>query len=243
MEYIKVFTTSFQNELVQRLKSEDVIRMYVEGKSPNYTDSDFKDTIFEVDGLPKINIENSDLENARILYESLRGINRTLASDPRLWTWLAHVPFMQYMSKRWPVPIEKTEEKQEEHIIRHWFIESQGANAYTRHGIAVLWWGADVSYDPERDDPFELTRELFSMLDYTRTLFGTLGRSKIFTHAFLEFVIDNPELFHSQKEAKIRFLMRRLNYSGSYMVIPSLSKEEIRKILDQYKIAVEKITG
>jgi len=142
------------------------------------------------------------------------------------------------MKKRWPIE-NQPNEKKGGYIIEHWFLSGAGASNLARHGLAMLWWGAHVTYDQERSDPFELTREFFSMLDYTRTILtGTQGRSRIFTHALLEFVIENPKLFESQKEAKIRFLMRKSNFFGGYKVLPALSKIEIKDMFKQHKTAL-----
>ncbi len=242
MEHIKVYTTSFLEKLGQRLQgeSEEVIRGYIEGRSPSCSVSDTKDTILEINDFPELDAEKGEFENAQVLYEALMGMDRILASDQRLWAWLAHVPFMKYMAKRWPVP-DQSPDKQAGYILRYWFVGTQSSSSYMRHGIAKLWWGAHMTHDSERDNPFELTGELFSMEDYTRTLFGKLGRSDKIVHAILEFVVENPELFGSHKEARIRFIMRRLNFTGGYKVLPSLLKSEIKKLLENYKNDIEKI--
>lgn len=242
MERIKVFTTSYINQLGQRLQSEEVVAGYIQGKAPNHSASDTKNTLLEVESFLKLSIDNGDFENARILYEMLKGIDPTLASDQRLWAWLAHVPFMEYMAKRWPVD-KQSKEKRAGYIVGHWFVKTQASTSYMRHGIAMLWWGAYSTYSSERDDPFELTKEFFSMQDYTRTLFGSLGRSDKFIRVLLEYVVENPDLFDAHKEARIRFLMRRLNYAGGYKIIPDLSVAEIKKLINQYKSAAEKIVN
>lgn len=241
MERIKVYTTHFIDQLSQRLQNKDVVNLYETGQPPVCSVSDTKNTILEIQAFPKLDMEKGEFENAKILYESLIGMNRTMASDQRLWAWLAHAPFMDYMSKRWPVSAQ-SEDKKAAYIARHWFVMTQASTSYMRHGIAMLWWGTHVTYDPKRDDPFELTKELFSMQDYTRTIFGLLGRSDNFTRAVLEFVVEDLELFKSNKEAKVRFLMRKLNYASGYKVLPGLSKDEIKKLLGQYKEAIAKVT-
>lgn len=242
MERIKVFSTTYINQLGQRLQSKETVAGYVEGRAPNFSSSDTKDTVIEVDTFPILTVANGDYENARLLFEMLKGIDRTLASDQRLWAWLAHVPFMKYMGERWPVG-EQPGDKRSGYILGHWFVKTQASTSYMRHGIAMLWWGAFTTYSPERDDPFELTREFFSMQDYTRTIFGSLGRSDKFSRALLEYVVENPDLFSAHKEARIRFLMRRLNYAGGYKIIPNLSMPDIKKLIDHYKDAVGDINS
>src|SRR3990167_4479056 len=194
MERIKVFTTTFLDQLGQRLQSKEIINGYVEGRAPNYSNSDTKDTLIEIDVFPKLAADKEEFENAQILYESMRDLDRTMASDQRLWAWLAHVPFMEYMAKRWPVE-DQPKEKRARYIAQHWYVSTQTTTAYLRHGIALLWWGAHITYDEKRGDPFELTREFFALYEYTRQLDGSLGKSDSFVHVLLDFISNNPKYF------------------------------------------------
>ena len=232
MERIKVFTTPFLQRLGQRLQSEDVIRGYVAGKAPSFSASDIKDTILEIEELPKLDADLTAFENARALYESLRGLDRTMASDQRLWAWLAHVPFMDYMAKRWPVE-DQPKEKRARYIAQHWFVSTQTTTAYLRHGIALLWWGAHITYDEKRGDPFELTREFFALYEYTRQLDGSLGKSDSFVHVLLDFISNNPKYFEQFKEDKVRALMRRLNFVGAYRILPALDDKNLRNVFEE----------
>lgn len=232
MERIKVFTTPFLQRLGQRLQSEDVIRGYIAGKAPSFSASDIKDTILEIEALPKLDVNLSKFENARILYESLRNMDCTMASDQRLWAWLAHVPFMGYMAKRWPVA-DQPKEKRAQYIAQHWFVGTQTGRSYLRHGIASLWWGTHMTYDENRDDPFELTREFFEFYRYTNILDGSLGKSDSFMHSLLDFILNNSEYFAASKEKKVDALMRRLNFVGAYRILPALAEKNLRNILKE----------
>lgn len=231
MEHIKVFTSKFLQRLGQQLQSEEVIHRYITGKSPNFTASDAKDTVIEIDALSKLDVNLSKFENAKILYEALRDIDRTMASDQRLWAWLAHVPFMDYMAKRWPV-VDQPKEKRAQYITQHWFVNTQTGRNYLRHGIASLWWGAHMTYDEKRDDPFELTREFFEFYRYTNILDGSLGKSDSFMHVLLDFILSNSEYFAQSKQEKVDALMRRLNFIGAYRILPALDEKSLRTILE-----------
>lgn len=232
MERIKVFTTPFLQRLGQRLQSEDVICGYVAGRTPSFSASDIKDTILEIDAFPNLDADLTAFENAQALYESLHGLDRTMASDQRLWAWLAHVPFMDYMAKRWPVA-DQQEEKRSRYIAQHWFVSTQTTTAYLRHGIALLWWGAHITYDEKREDPFELTREFFALYEYTRGLEGSLGKSDSFVHVLLDFISNNPKYFEQFKEDKVRMLMHRLNLVGAYRIIPALNEDDLRILFNE----------
>lgn len=176
-----------------------------------------------------------DLENAIAFYEELKTMSPTQATDHRLWAYLCHVPFMDFLRKR--RPIEKQDEKQRvRFVLDHWFVENPGPAAFKSNDIYLFWWGPHITYDKDRQDPFELTKELFSMLDYTRHLLpGYQGRSRQFTHAVLEYVMENEALFSKNKEAKVRFVMRKLNFIAGYRALATLTKNEIKDLVGKYR--------
>lgn len=184
---------------------------------------------------PELPGKTNDLENAIAFYEELKNMTPTQATDHRLWAYYCHGPFMEFLRKR--RPIEKQEEKQRvRFVLDHWFVENPGPAAFKSNDIFLFWWGPYITYDKDREDPFELTRELFSMLDYTRHLLpGYQGRSRQFTHAVLEFVIENDGLFSKNKEAKVRFIMRKLNFIAGYRALATLSKQDIKDLIGKYR--------
>lgn len=246
MEPQKIFKSEFINGLIAKLSRNENTNSYL------------KDNFLFPDSsvLPNLRISspaeiklilpddkgNHDFENSVLLFEGYKSLTPTEATDGRLWTYLAHVDFWKYMQTRWSVE-NKSEDKRGEFVLEHWFLNpSNAVNLTRRHGISLLWWGAYMTHDPEREYPFELTEELFSMLDYASTLIsGSQGRNRNFTNAILEFVIENKDLFSNYKEARVRLLMRKVNYSGGYKILPSLSKKEIKQICETYKNDLEKV--
>lgn len=246
MAFLKVFRQNYIDSLIRQLSGGRGYELYDLGEPIPFEETDVltnnKITILE-DVALNIPDENKkyDFENAVLIYEYLKDLDPTIASDTRLWTYLSHVPFWDYTKKRWPTR-DSGAHNTGEHILTHWFIRDLNARSIADHGIARLWWGAYMTYDENREDKYELTRELFSMLDYTRTLFeGSLGRNKNFFHAFLEYTIENKDLFKKYKEGKIRSFMRKMNFVAGYNAITSLSIEEIKKNISKYedKVIVE----
>lgn len=184
---------------------------------------------------PRLPEKSFDFENAKLLFEAWKEMDPTQATDPRLWAYLCHVPFMAFLRKRRPV--EKQEPgKRVNFILDHWFVENPGPGALQRNDVFLFWWGPHITYDSSRRDPFELTKELFSMLDYTRHLLpGYQGRVREFTHAVLEFVMDNPKMFAEFKEAKVRFIMRKLNFMAGYRMLSSLTKKDIKTLINGFR--------
>lgn len=180
-----------------------------------------------------------DYENSRIIFEAYKGLTPVQATDSRMWAYLSHITYWEYMRARRPIEEQPTN-KRVDYILNHWFIQRPSAEAFLRHDISLLWWVAYLTYNEARKNPYELTQETFSMLDYTRHLLpGTQGRNRDFTHALLEYVLENKDLFKDYKETKVRFLMRRANQIAGYKVFPGLPKSEIKGLFDGYKKEIE----
>ena len=239
-----IFKSHYVSELMRDIKNGINVHMY-SGEAVPISNSDTIQNIkIEAPESLKIIIpktrNNYDVENAISLYESYKDLNRTQASDIRFWTYLSHTSYWKYLQKRWP--LKNDEEINKRTILQHWFINGLSAKNLTRHGVSSLWWGSHATYVKDRKDPFELTKEFFSMLDYTRHLLsGNLGRNENYVHALLEFVVENPKLFSKFKEKKIRHIMRVMNFTAGYSLLGSLSKEEIKKLLKEQEKELLKI--
>lgn len=238
----RIFKNAYTEKLKRTLTEPGQLDRYLNGdvehpESETWIKRDLKDVT--ASGLsfrdPELPNRTCDLENAIMFFEELKNMTPTQATDHRLWAYLCHVPFMDFLRKR--RPIEKIDPKQRvQFVLDHWFVENPGPGAFKANDIYLFWWGPYITYDKDREDPFELTHELFSMLDYTRHLLpGYQGRSRQFTHAFLEFVIDSPDLFAKNKEAKVRFIMRKLNFIAGYRALATLTKQEIKDLIGKYR--------
>jgi len=180
-----------------------------------------------------------DAINAKILYSSLNQLNCVQAADLRLWGFLAHETFWEYMRERWPVEhVESNNEGVPESRIRriknrYFFGESRG-KAYTRQGIARLWWSGYLTYDASnRNDPFEYTHMLFEKQDlFVAATERSLGRNKTLVLASLK-VLKGQNL----KRKQVRLFYEKLNQAGGLVVLDALDDkaalELCKRILDK----------
>jgi hypothetical protein len=249
MAYQKFFRYAYIEELKNDVTEHGKLDGYIKGEFKYSADEVLENRNIVVPDRIKLTMpekgDSHDFENARSIYEAYKKMTRTEASDTRIWTYLSHITFHDYMRKRCPVEAWPEEgKKKKKYILEHWFLNGLNSRTLTRQNIAMLWWGAHLTYDPQRKNPYELTEELFSMLDYTRTLLSLVqGRNNNFTRALLEYVVENKKLFERAKESKIRLLTKKLNYRGGYTLMPTLNKEEIKKILNSYRSEIKEITG
>ncbi len=117
------------------------------------------------DEAPILNPEN-DPENAIRLFEYLSQIDKTAASDPRLWAYLAHVTFCDYAIKRWGVDRKDEPEK----IVSQHLFTNGDARTLRRHAIARLWWATKLTVAPWEENPFFEPLKKDDRYYYTRIL-------------------------------------------------------------------------
>jgi hypothetical protein len=140
------------------------------------------------------------------------------------------------MRQRWPLErFTGDEEKGVRFITRRYFVAQNESRALLRNGMARLWWTAHLSYDPERDNPYELTVVLLSLLDITQQLLErNMGRAPAVAFGFLNFLVENKEALlggGDHKRVRIRKLAAFLNMCGGVRVLDCLTQTEIMKVL------------
>lgn len=233
-----IFTSSALIKIKEELRGRRNIKKYLNEKfviAP-------RDTVESSSKVPTKKVFLSDppgggkrdsAENAIKLFEAYSSLTPEDASDERFWTYLTHSDFFDYMKKRTDVEAQK-EEKRGKYILDHWFVDPVSPASLMNNDISRLWWVVFLTKTKNEEDPYVLTREVFSMLDYTTHLLpGTQGRNETIRFAVLEFVVENPALFSKDKEAKVRLIMRKLNLRGGYSALSSLDLSQIKSLLKE----------
>ena len=186
-----------------------------------------------------------DVENAKRLHKALPNLSPVQARDPRLWARLAHVEFWSYMRKRWDASKHASKTAKEATYIRtHYFVAQSASRALVRHGIARLWWYAKVTHDAERNNPYELTHVLLSMLDITQQILErSYGRAPTVAAGFLDFLLQNKKKLlatGNDNRIRIRHLAKHLNLRGGYSILDCLTKQDVITLLDNEYELIEK---
>lgn len=130
------------------------------------TENPFIDSKIEIDDFELITSEEhppaTDCFNAIRLYENMKDISESQASDRRLWISLAFGKFYNYMQYRWPV---EDKSKAMNNIKRRWLFPYTSRRSLFVNGIARLWWFAHFTIDESMENPYELTEMLFNKFD------------------------------------------------------------------------------
>jgi hypothetical protein len=191
----------------------------------------------DVKELPELIVPTSDselfeLENTVILHSALRNLNRSQAADDRLWSWLAHGPYWQYMRKRWPI----SEESNKVNYVReHYFLG--GARSLVRHGLARLWWFGQATYMPEAADPYVLTKLLLETTDARQSIMERqFWRNQRILHPFLRRIAhwrDRKIDMYTPRE-RFRGLCKMMNLVGGASVLDALAAKDIGDLVDRF---------
>ena len=175
-----------------------------------------------------------EIENTKIIYEAFRGLTPTQASDPRLWTYLTHVTFWEYMQKRWPVT-EQALGKKQNYIKERYLLPTANLRTLTHNGISRLWWFGYLTYDENRENPWELTETLLKGTDLpTSLLERAIGTNRNIRNGVLEFFCENPALITSKS---VQEILKMLNLVGGVKNLPFLDANEIKEIMNKLKKA------
>lgn len=183
--------------------------------------------------------ENFDIDNSISLYQEYSTLNETQASDARLWVYLTHVRFWDYMRKRWPA--EKFEDdkmedydkdkllnQQAEFILWRYHLKTPNRRRLLRNGISRLWWYAHLTHDSKKSDPFELTRVLLTHQDKAQNLLErSLGSNTKVLKTILEYLKNNP---HMSRE-EVREAIKEINLVGGVKNLHLLNEAELISII------------
>jgi hypothetical protein len=108
-----------------------------------------KDTEFDEDLFSQLDLKKGgaqDASNAKIIYESLKGLTPYSARDSRVWTYLAHTSGRKFAHRG--ISDIDDQEKKIEAINKEFFIKGNDARSYhSRHSLSKLWWAAHMCFN------------------------------------------------------------------------------------------------
>jgi hypothetical protein len=230
---LRVFLSGYVDKLYRDVAATNNFENYKLSRFPYEEKFPKGGTEIFIDSTLKLDAARSEFENCKILYEGLKSLNATQASDERLWTYLTHVTFWDYMKERWPVGDSLGRVKD------RYFLRTMSIETLTRNGIARLWWYAHLTYDAGRANPYELTEVLLSRADLSVGITErALGSNPNIRTAVLEFLKNNPVI--ASNEDKTRDLIKGLNLVGGVRNLPFLEESEIIAVLEKVKINLER---
>nr|WP_232337103.1 DUF6339 family protein [Lysinibacillus timonensis] len=183
----------------------------------------------------------SDFENVKVIYEALRHLTVSQATQEKLWAGLSHVQMRDFVYYRLENELNKKNDKR---IFSAMFYKYNVKRSIFIHIIARLWWVGYMTYDEENtENPYWLT-EFFCSADFSArsTVFfsSNFTSNKAVTKGILKALITLRDEGVQIKREHFIESTKYLNISGGAMVLDLLNEDEVKEIVEK---RVRKVFG
>lgn len=186
-----------------------------------------KETAYEIDdfvlemGQPDGKEPLTDAENAQRVYNHMKALSDSQASDERIWIAYTLQEQLDYMKYRW-----KTTSSQD--MLNRYFFNYSKNRSLFRNGMSRLWWIGRMTYDEKREDPFELTKFLCNHQDFIETICGrSTFNNPIVQKATLNALYDVLYDRKADNREIIREIAKYVNLLSGTYILDMLSYQEI----------------
>lgn len=183
----------------------------------------------------------TDFENVQRVYNSLKFLSDSQASDERLWAGLCINHFWKYTQYRWDIISKCTIDN----IKQHFFFGYGARRSLTRNALSRLWWIGRLTYDKSRKDPYELTRFVCESSDYImHILERNTSNNLMIIRAFLSALLMARNEGCKINTNTVGELSKYLNLLGGTYILDCLPESKIyNKILNKARSLCRKDIG
>lgn len=180
-----------------------------------------------------------DIANAPAVFEYIGLQDRSNASDPRLWTFLAFSTYRAYMEERWPLDAKSASWKNR--VRDRWLLRSATRGRLIRHGIARLWWVTDLTVDTKCEhplskatgDPYAYTTAVFQNEDRINALFD---REAGAITSVMRSVLEHADKDSSyQRDSHVRAVMKELTLTMGFRDLGVLSPADLDALIEEVR--------
>ena len=184
-----------------------------------------RDTSMEIEefslDMSSDNPVSTDVENIRRVYNHMKGLTESQASDERIWVAYTLSEQIDYMRYRW-MP------KSGEDKADRFFFNNTSKRSLFRNGIARLWWIGYHTYDASRVDPYELTAFVCRDQDFINNVLDIgFANNATITKAVLAALLDAEKAGIKVERELVRSISQYVNLLGGIYVLDCLTFDEI----------------
>ncbi len=187
--------------------------------------------------------EAAEVDNAKILYSSMKNLSDSDATDERLWAGLSHGVLGDFMQSHIKKSMEdNSRSKWNSNLIlnRYFYNDKNGTKrSIYINSLSKLWWIGRLTYDSSREDNPYASLELFRTA-FSHKLVNTFS-SNFMANPSIRFALFDTALQLKEQGVEIKGdtmipLLKHLNELGGSMVLDLFSREELRNKLDQFTV-------
>ncbi|MCA1054301.1 hypothetical protein LCM10_04815 [Rossellomorea aquimaris] len=177
----------------------------------------------------------SDLENVKVIYESLKHLTVSQATQERLWAGLSHLQLRDFSFYRLKKDFENENDKR---INTSLFFKNGNKRSLFVHILARLWWVGYMTYDESSEnEPYRLT-EFFCEKDFSARCVvffsSNFTSNKNITRGILKSLLKLKECGVSIKRDHFVQATKYLNVVGGAMILDMLNVDEVEEMIDKY---------
>ena len=175
---------------------------------------------FELD-MSKEKATATDVENIKRVYNHLKGLTESQASDERIWVAFTLSEALEYMKYRW-MPKDDTDK------LDRFFFNNTTKRSLFRNGMARLWWIGYHTYDARRSNPYELTEFICRDQDFINNLLDIgFASNPMISKASIAVLLDAEKSGKTIDRDVVRDISQYINLLGGTYILDCLSYDEI----------------
>ena len=185
--------------------------------------------------------QNFDAKNAVILHKAMKDLLPIQAREEKLWSYLTHTKYLNYMINRWPMKNDAEKGKNVSRIASRYFFQGKTENKiktgtvpYVRNGLSRLWWAGYIVYDEELENPYEYINELFVSQDmFVGLCERDIAKNKEVVIAILKAVRKYSIKDIPKNTELVRNILKDINMSAGLIMFDALTNDEIQNNVDK----------
>lgn len=192
-------------------------------------DNLIKETPYEINDFtlvtsqPKGKEALTDGENIQRVYNNMKHLSDSQASDERIWVAYTLHEQLSYMKYRW-------KSTNEEGMLNRYFFNYHIQRSLFRNGMARLWWIGRMTYDKTAEDPYELTKFICKDQDFMENIFGrNIFNNPTIQRATLRAIYDADKQGIKIDRKSIRGISKYLNLLGGTYLVDMFNYDEIHE--------------
>lgn len=239
MEYTKnMFTTEALEKLISCVKNDFAsYEHYYDSGEEFISEMFLNNTHYMENGiinlkLPELNSNNTwqaSLDNSKKLHQAFMNAeyDRAILMDERFWVWLSHTKYYTYMTERWGMDSKNNRGR----VLNRYFFNSSPER---RHALAHLLWFAEMTYDKNRSDQYELTRVAFEYADPSSYIFErNIGRNPKVIKAAMQVILENEENPNIKKRSFHLKYAKEVNSIAAVLLLDEVPFDELVTLLSE----------
>lgn len=167
----------------------------------------------------------TDVENIRRVYNHMKGLSESQASDERIWVAFTLHQGLDYMRYRW---MPKNDSDKFDRFFFKNAKHGYSKRPLFRNGVARLWWIGYHTYDAKRTNPYELTEFVCRDQDYINNLLDIgFASNATISKAVIGALLDAEKNGVTINRDLVRSISQYVNLLGGIYILDCLSYDEI----------------